>query len=337
MYVDDLADLLTVDQAVEALELATPTAVVLDSSIELEPFSDESVALVVDGERVPVSPEATLAFASKLGVPQSYAKKLPVDFLIENMKFWLRQSNARLKAWVVDRGSQPYVAGIGGVDSMFLPPRSVMQVLADVMTNAGGDVRVYTAHTSFTDVIFRLVNVTRGVEPVHDDLFFPGLSFSYSPTGTRATVIEGFNVRRVCTNGMLNTQAVERLRRSSTPEDPLDWIYEASMIVWMDTDAQFDRITAANTVIIPRNHVGEVLTELFEQYKIPATLRPMILREALEDDREQFTLLDLVNFITFVASHDPDVSLAQQERLFRAADVALQHQHICETCYRPIV
>ena len=321
--------LISVDAVMESLDLTTPQPKLITDATEFRPLDDNRLFVELDGSEYIIDSDVVISFSQMLKIPGSYASKLPPELLIDHWRYWIDINGSSFKAWVVNNK----VVGIGSERATFIEPREILSTLSSVID---GNVYVFSMQTTYNDVGFKVVSIDNEVSLFDHDVFFPGLYFNYSPTGRKPLSLEGFTVREVCTNGMLDTETVEKLRRNVVPDDPIAWIYDAASVVWDETFNIFDRIRSAGEVVVPRGHVAEVLNDLFIQHRIPTVLRSEIYSSVLDDPSSEFTMMDIINHITAVASHSPELSESQRNRLFRTASLALEHQHICDTCYRPL-
>jgi Domain of unknown function (DUF932) len=172
------------------------------------------------------------------------------------------------------------------------------------------------------------------------DIVQAGLRIVHERFGNKATLIESFIYRLVCTNGMTRRQCsgegFARTRRlpvtlANSRELQMGQLRRLASHNWDGLQAQLE--TLRDTSERPAR-VRELLTQWLRNVRIsPDTMLDRLLTAWEEEGREN-TFYGAVNALTRVATHHHDLSERQRHVLGSLAGIlAFSANHLCERCF----
>jgi len=208
--------------------------------------------------------------------------------------------------------------------------RAVTKVLKDPLIEKADFDRFGSLHMNVVS------GSDKGEEIFADDRFKGGVHIMNSPIGVSRTLIEGYSVRLVCLNGMMAPGAV--FNAPSVVRDDVSEFLGSNIVQAMGASSQLHSMIKELKNHAIDGDVRETVFGILEALKVPAELYEAIIHRAIKDGVK--TIYDVMNAITYVASHHRDVrnNPAIRNNLMRFGGNLVQRSaELCETCSRPKV
>ena len=222
---------------------------------------------------------------------------------------------------------------------------SISDVIRGVQEGLGEEsntlVVVKIGHTSgCLDV--ELVSQAKAILVRQGDVVQSGIHVVHNRFGNRATLVESFIYRLVCTNGMTRRECVSRdgivrTRKLSVEEFPnarelqLDQIRRLTQRNWTGLQAQLEALKSTSD---REAHVEELLARWLQRGRISALAMMPRLLAAWREEGAENTHYGAVNALTRVATHDQELSERQRRVLGSLAGLlAFSEVHICPRCF----
>ncbi len=344
--------LLTVDQAMEVLSKTEPlneypletghVRFVLEDGwnhgLDSKDGTDLVDAYVFLGPtEIPLTKDATLQATSLCGLTGAYVKKTPAKLIEPHLNYWYgSQGIGNRPAKLLVNNSQGTA-----VTRQSIIPFSNIRLLESVLEGIEGPEPLVDAkfHHSVAGTYIRLIlPEARAAIPdtgVDDDEWFMGISLYNSLTGKGKTSINGYLFRWWCLNGAIDTKATSGTWTRSMGTGDSDEVYEWAKEVVPTIVGTFGHSVELLSEMAGQSiegDVSQILQDLFEDYKLPARDRKMIIEEMVEED--SLTMYALMQAITSVAQ-DKDMSPVEQAKLMTVGgDLTHSASHRCNSCHR---
>jgi hypothetical protein len=350
------SSLMTVDEAYETLSQSEPiteyplevgnSVFYLDDAWNHGLDAKEGNELVgasvaVGGHEVPMTKDAILQATSLCGLPISYAKRTPAKLIEPQLNYWYGSQglgNRPAKILVTNQHAS-------AVTRQSINPFSNVRLLDSVLEgikDSFGDEEILVDkkfHHSVAGTYMRLVlpnrNFTISDSGVDNDEWCMGLNFHNSLIGKTKTSLDGYLFRWWCLNGAIDTKASSGTwTRASSGEDPGDiyqWAREivGNIINPLDDSAHLLQEMTSQSI---EGDVNQILSDVFEDYKLPARDRKAIIARMVEEDN--LTMYALMQAVTEIAN-DMSISPAEQAKLMHVGgDLTHSSAHRCESCHR---
>ncbi len=317
-----------------------------------EPGADDGagvVALILGGERYPLSNEAALSAVLRLpGASQALFERWPIHLVIDALNFFWDNREGDFKALVDGEGN---LRQFTKPTALLFDPLVILDAMADAVGTYGGKEHVIVTDFSHgLDETHFSVTVNPGqserfVDAREGDRTLGGLYFTGSLLGKGRTELAVYTHRVLCANGMVSPAGSTRFRMGGAggdddAEGPLDrmveWLHTScEHLLGGPTDDEFERLTHLTTHPVDDAHLATTMADLFERFSLPATARTAI-HEALVEEADG-TMYGIVQAMTRAAQHSLSVTDGQRYALMRTAgEVAVHAQTTCESCQRPM-
>lgn len=293
--------------------------------------------VTVRGKEYRLTKDAALEVTSKVGIPKSYAAKTPGRLVEPHLDYWYDSPDRHLKLVVsgdratgVAKGSYVPFSNLNLLD----------RTLAAVERRYGkGEVLVdgkYTHSLERTSLFVVVPEARRAMRP--GDVWSGGVQVTNSLLGEVATVINGYLFRWWCTNGAITQHRSSGTykRRSAageTQEDMYDWAARSVDAVLGHLEGEFDRVEAMTTVPI-QGEVNAVLTNVFEEYRLPQVQREAIRNEMVES--ADLTTYGLMQAVTRAANAG-GLSARTREQLMTIGGDLVRTGGRCDSCHQVVV
>lgn len=287
------------------------------------------VTMTLDGTERRMTKEAVNQAAAAHGLTAPYIKKVPAPHI------------ERLLNW-------HYGAGLGGAEFNLyavkdtvtaftkptLQPFSNLQLLEQAIEGIklahGTDAPVYADYkfsNSFLKTNVRLITPYQSraiqdgrmgdVPDGQDDIWYSGVHLSNSLIGKSQTTLEAYLFRYWCTNGC--TTEVQNVgtwnrRADGQGDNVYEWARDTVEEILGGLEYQFDQVQAL-TSLSTEGNTGDILRQIFDEYKVPVSQRDAIQSTLLEVPGTT-TLYHITNAIT-MAANDPDLDDKRRDRLMR--------------------
>lgn len=272
-------------------------------------------------QRFQLSKDGLLTAAKAAHISQTYLQVCPGPLIAPHLNFW-------------------YQGGLGPKDFKFLENNGIVQAVTRFSVTPFSNLRlldslvagiraedsdnpVHVDSKFYHDLRrthLRLVTPrhNRSMERtgVEDDRWSVGLQLTNSLTGEHPTDLSGYMFRYWCANGAIDIHSGagrwSRRHGGSDSEEVYAWARQAVDEVFTGLEGSLDAVQRlADTPV--RGDAADVLRELFERYRLPASDRDRIMRPLL--DEESLTQYHIMNAITQAANghESPDQMMRLME------------------------
>lgn len=288
--------------------------------------------LEVNGKVHGVSSGGIDSLLDVLDIPKPYAKKCPEDFLVQTMNFWIGQRKDSYWSLLAE----------GDNVRAFMKPEypyiSTYEVWKEVTDALGSDFEV--RNKVVRDDVVEVVALSDKYDTtVVDSIVQGGMKFVFSDSWSVFPSFDTYLYRLVCSNGMTSPVRGNKLRVSGKSK---------AEIISVAKD-----FISKSVLQIPAMIEGLQSLADHEISNVPATLRKICLENRLPNkiyimlmewsQKQDFlatipdgsitTMHDIINLITYVASHNRDITEDHREHLFNIGGSAALHQTTrCISC-----
>lgn len=284
----------------------------LDAALGTEPVA---AVMRIDGKDLQLTKDAALQAGAQFGYSAALMKKMPADLTERNLNYWYSGGFGETEYNVLS------VAGsVAAFTRPSLVPFSNLELLENTLSGIrtlyGNDVEILADYKHMntlqqTDIRLIIPQHTRtigdsGMKDVEDgnDLWSAGLHLSNSMIGKKQTSLDAYLFRWWCTNGMTTEfpgMGTWSRRVDGQQEDVYEWARESVEEVLGGLEDRFDMIQALTQLNVAGN-TGDIVREIYEQYKIPVSQRQSITDTLFES--ESLTMYSILNAITSVANEE---------------------------------
>jgi hypothetical protein len=312
----------------------------------LEPTEDR---LIFGSNSVPMNQDARDRLFEKLGAPSAYLKKRSTDVQILALRDHFRQGDFGPEPKLVLRDGKLFT-----IRSDNLIELGHVDVLNGVAESLGQSVdSLHLSRIDYADgrLELDLVSPTKTIEVRRGDVVTGGLHIEHSRYGDQATQIQGFVYRLVCENGMtrrecVSAEGIVRIRKlpASHPRGKellLDQVRRLTARTWQSLEPQLLELlaTADRRADVPQLLRQWVQRARFSTRSTPSNGTrhvPTVIDRLLAAWRHwgaEDTYYAAVNALTWVGSHDSELSLRQRRTLsLLGGMLAFSGVHLCPRC-----
>lgn len=355
--IDDMrSTFLTVDQVYETLSQSEPiTEYPLEVGNSVFYLDDDwnhavdskdgnevvGASVALGGHEVPLTKDALLQATSLCGLSTSYVKRTPAKLIEPHLNYWYgSQGLSTRPAKILVTNGQA-----SAVTRQSINPFSNIKLLDNVLEGlkaSFGNEEVLVDskfHHSVTGTHLRLVLPEHRFvikdTGVDDDEWFMGISMYNSIISKHRTSLDGYLFRWWCLNGAIDTKASSGTWVRSTSGvdqgDVYEWAKDivGNIMSPLAESAHLIQEMAGQSI---EGDVNQILSDLFEDYRLPARDRKAIIDNMVEDD--SLTMYSLMQAVTEIANTE-GLSPDEQSKLMRVGgDLTHSSAHRCEACHR---
>ena len=315
-------------QALEKVTKIDPTrAITMEMKKSTIDSEGNSLILSYNKKDYSVSASGTESMLKMLRQPTDIAKNVEEHpKLVANyVKYFLDRKDIAAKVLF----NKNRVVGFTSPDALVIPNSDVIETITKVLPEAQFD-HIYNPKDGITEIhCFNGNGQRETVAP--GDYFKTGVKVTNSPTGIIRPIVSAYALRLVCTNGAVAMSDIWRAQASSEPE----WLQGAVKGALSVAKKEFlDRIRALKDVAIDKEHIEELLGSIFEDLRIPTSLRETISRRIMGKGADNF--YDLFNHFTYIGSHYEIARSTPRfiTRLMQAGGALTHHRSVCGQCHR---
>lgn len=308
-------------------------------AIRPESVRFDAEGLVRDGQRISLDQKDRNRLFKKLGAPVWYWKEHGARFQAAALSEHFDRRDFGPSPKLVLRNGEFQTITRG--DLIDLPSAEVLRAVAEGLRKEGESLTVSRIARTDERVEVELVSTSKAIVVRPGDIVQAGLHIIHAPYGNEATVIEAFNYRLVCSNGMTRRECVSRdgivrTRKLSVDypngrEIQLSQIRRLALQNWNGLQAQLEALRATNERPV---NVEDLLNNWLLRARISRQQMMPRLLAAWQSEGAENTHYAAVNALTRVATHDPDLS-ERQRRVLSALGglLAFSQVHLCPRCY----
>lgn len=270
--------------------------------------------------------------AEEMGIPVPYARRIPDDLLAYTVNYFINTNkknnmaalteNGYLRAFM--KGNAPYVSNSEMFDA--------------VLEATGNDYDIRYGKITDTKVSFSILP-SQYRESIDGSNLFGGIKVVYSDAWDVHPSIDSYIWRELCSNGMINEVESKKFRIAGASHDNvIRQIGNFSNIAIEKIPELFN-----NFNLLLEEEVQDylkMLRRIVLEYKLPnKVFNRLVFWAASPDflytirDQKIKNMHDVVNLITFVGSHDVELTDDIRERLLQiGGNLTLNHSERCGSC-----
>lgn len=267
-----------------------------------------------------------------LDIPKPYAKKCPDDFLLHTINFWADQRKDTYWSMLAEKNN------IRAFMKPEYPYISTYEVWNEVTNALGADFSVQNKIVK--DDVVEVVALTDKFDTkIVDSVVQGGMKFIFSDSWSVFPSFDTYLYRLVCSNGMTSPVRGNKLRVSGKSKTEImsvakDFIEKSVLQIP-------DMIDGLQALVDDEvTNVASTIRRICLENRLPNKLYVTLMEWA---ERQEFlatiphnriqTMHDIINLLTYVASHNRDISDDHREHLFNiGGSAALHHTTRCGSC-----
>ncbi len=322
----------------------------LGDSVSAGSFDVTEDTAIFGTNRHSLGEDTLLRLLGDAGAPTSYLDKMGLPLRILAIRQHIGRGDLGQTITPVFRRGQ--LITLQNSRLVGLTNGEVMSAITDSIGAEAGSLMV-TKVESFDDrLALDLVSPLKAIEPRKGDVVQAGLHVEHSRFGGGATQIHGFNYRLVCLNGMMRRECVSAegiVRTRKLPADhpnakemTLDQIRRLTARTWQNLGHQ---LAEFRTTTARRADAPQLLRQWFQRARMSTrvtdvgsekkrTVMDRLLLAWREHNGGEETVYGAVNALTWVATHDEELSARQRRALSLLAGLlAFSGAHICPRCF----
>jgi len=319
-------------------------------SVPIERLEVTDGAFIFDRNSIPIDQDTRNRLFGKVRAPVAYLEKRSINLQMIALRDHIRQECFGRALKPVLRDGQLFT-----FRSDNLVELAHLDVLNAVAESVGKDIDTLNlSRIDYADgrLEMDLVSPAKAVEIRRGDVVTAGLHIDHSRYSDQATQIQAFVYRLVCENGMTRRECVSadgivRIRKlpASHPrgrELLLDQVRRLTARTWQNLEPQLLELRATSE---RRADVPQLLRQWIQRARFSTrTTRPNRTRRAptvmdrllaaWRDSGAEETYYSAVNALTWVGSHDPELSQRQRRTLSMLGGMlAFSGVHLCPRCF----
>jgi len=297
-----------------------------DVEVHFHGTKDESIINIGEAE-LRINPQALIDTAHCIGMPKKYVGKCPSDLLFPHLNYWFGEGMST-PVRVITREGVVVSMTADRVKTAVVSNERLLQIAEEKL----GNEHIVGYHQIHTDLDLSTISVVtdQTFEPVKEDTLFGGIKIQNSILGKDVVEVSPYIFRQWCSNGAITSQSLGRYTRKK--HDNLNnWFGEIIEGSSSELEKEFERIRHLTQVSV-KGHVPETIQGIAKDRRISQKITEEILERASSEKVE--TMYDLWNCITWVASHNVELTPLAATRLQWTAGVISKEHEICETCHR---
>ena len=294
--------------------------------------------LVVGDERLALTQESRDRIFASVSAPATYLRELSPSFQGQALAHHVSRGDFGATVAVAARNGEVFAITRG--DLVHLSGEEVLTALAEGLGEGSTALSVARIADTGDRLDVELVSSRKAIEVRRGDLVQGGLHLTHHRFGERATLIQTYMLRLVCTNGMTMRECVSRdgivRTRKLAAGHPngkalqLDQIRRLATRNWEALEPRLDEVKATSERPVD---VEAVLSRWLQRARISPQLMGRLLGAWREEGSEP-TQFAAVNALTRVATHDASLSLRQRRILASLGGLlAFSEVHICPRCF----
>lgn len=295
--------------------------------------------LLLDGQRIRMDQKDRSGLFRKVGAPEWYWRKHGARFQSVGLTEHLDRHDFGRSPKLILRNGEFHTIVRG--DLIDLSSAEVLNAVAETLGREGESLVVSRIGRNDERFEVELVSPLKAISVRAGDIVQAGIHIIHSPYGNEPTIVEGFSLRLICTNGMKSRQCashdgIGRTRKLSVDypngrELQLNQIRRLAHQHWQGLQTQLEALRATSER--PAN-VEELLNSWLLRARISRQEMMPRLLAAWRVEGSESSHYGAVNALTRVATHDLELSARQRRVLAALAGLlAFSQVHLCEKCY----
>jgi len=318
--------------------------------VPIERLAIADAALIFGKSSISLGQDARNRLFEKVGAPATYLEKRSIDVQMVALRDHIRQGGFGRAAKPVLRDGELFTLRCD--DLIELTHSEVLNAVAESLGDSVDGLKL--SRIDYTDgrLELDLVSSEKAIEVRRGDLVTAGLHIEHSRYGNQATQVQAFVYRLVCENGMTRRECISgdgivRIRKlpASHPggkELLLDQVRRLAARTWQNLEPQLRelRATSERHADVPhllrqwvqRARFSTRTTSRNRARRVPTVMDRLLA--AWRDSGAEDTTYGAINALTWIGSHDPELSLRQRRTLSLLGGLlAMSRVHLCDKCF----
>ena len=289
-------------------------------------------AVIIDGNDYALTDGSFRQIAEQMNIPVPYARRLPDDLLAYTVNYFIKEGkNNHLAALVEDNKLRSFMK----VNTPYVSNTEMF----DAVKEATGDdfILKYTKMTD-TKTSFSILP-SDYQNSIDGSNLFGGVKVVYSDAWDVHPSIDSYIWRELCANGMINELENRKFRVTNAPhDDVIRQIRDFATVAINKIPDLFDNFY--NLLSEKVEDYSKILQRVVLEYKLSNKVLTRLMFWAVHPDflatisNEKIeNMHDVVNLITYVGSHDGELTPEIRQRLLEiGGNLTLNHHDRCGNC-----
>lgn len=290
-------------------------------------------SLRIGDELYGLSDSGLESFVEVLEIPKPYAKRCPDELFMDNVNFWLK-----------DRRDTAFSALVeNNVIRNFVKPEYPYIPFADVWSEVeaalGSDFEI--ANSTIGEDFVSVVALTpRHETEIVDSVVQGGMQFTYSDSWTQFPDFSTYLYRLICSNGMTHP-VKENIKFRVSGKSYTEIFGTMKTFVNKAVDnlgGMIHGLEALNDDSV--TNIVAVIKRICDENGLPKKIREALIEAASTKaflqtipDEQITTMYDIINLVTYVGSHNRDISEDHRQHLLNiGGNAAVNHATRCSSC-----
>lgn len=270
--------------------------------------------------------------AEEMGIPVPYARRIPDDLLSYTVNYFIKSNSGNHISALTEDG---YLRSFMKTNTPYVSNQEMFDAILEA---TGGDYDLRYAKMSDTKVSFSILP-SQYRDSVDGSNLFGGVKVVFSDAWDSHPSIDSYIWREICSNGMINELESRKFRVSGASHD--DVIRQIRDFATIAIDKIPDLFNNFNLLLEEQvDDYVKMLRRIVLEYKLTNKVLNRLLYWAINPEflatisGEKITNMhDIVNLITFVGSHDHELTDDIKERLLQiGGNLTLNHNERCGSC-----
>lgn len=289
-------------------------------------------SLTILGQDYKLTDGAFRQIAEEMAIPVPYARRIPDDLLSYTVNYFLKSSKDNHLAALTEGDSLRSFMGVN------TPYVSNIEMFEAVKETVGEDFDLKYVKMSDTKTSFSILP-TQYRESIDGSNLYGGIKIVYSDSWNVHPTIDSYIWRELCANGMINELEKKKFRvTNSSHGDVVRQIRDFSKIAIDKIPDLFENFN--NLLTEQVQDYLKTIRMIVLEYKLSNKVLNRLLFWAVSPDflatisgEKIKNMHDIVNLITYVGSHDSELTDDLQRRLLEiGGNLTLNHYERCGTC-----
>ena len=273
---------------------------------------------------------------ARLSAPADYLRSIDADLRQAVLQRHLERGDLPAEGLTV-LARDGELIGLGRSDLLRISGSEVLQAVQQASERI---LAVQSLHFRDEGMEADLLVDNFAAEAAPGDVLRAGLRVTHSFLGDHATLVESYILRLVCRNGLTHRECAGRgaartRRLPSSREDARDLqIAQVRRLAGETIGALEKKLGVIGGLRRESVQVEPLLTRWLERARLSTRSWMPVLRTAWEAEGSQATAFGVMNALTRVATHEPQLS-RRQRRIFSglAGLLAFERLHLCPRCF----
>lgn len=295
--------------------------------------NDKNPKLIdVAGKEYNLTDDAFKSLCEKLKVPYSYAKRSPL--ISSDLNYWLGRKGQDAFLALSDQNDN--VRAFMDSSHTYVPSVEIVRAVVNIFSSHDWEVR----GSSISGPVVK-VDITSGKQggAALGDITDAGISIVHSDSWSVGTRFDSYLLRLACLNGQVAPVHGRKFRVSGqTVEQIINQVGEFAELAFSQLDdmlAGYERLREKNVENIPN-----ILTRIVKENGLPSKVLKALLEASMAPaflatvpNSRVVNMLDVLNILTWVGTHNQELSENHRKRLqLIAGHLSITGHHRCDGC-----